>query len=168
VDTGGKVLDGIDIPDGCKFEHANLLTAHMFHARTGCQSMRKLLMVSAPKGRTIKTILEAEFPHLEGPIDKFVSFKTMAYLQANILLTTSYHTPTDELMEQARSYQASLEDMYINDHPHVGSIIHPDYRRVVSVLRGHPGHEGSKWNGKDSRTQISQEHRASTTATTRQ
>jgi hypothetical protein len=100
VDTGGKVVDGIDIPNGCKFVHANLLLAHMFHAPTGCQSMHKLLMVSASKGRTIKTILEAEFQHLEGQIDKLVSFKTMEYLQANIrvLLTTSYHTPRDELM----------------------------------------------------------------------
>jgi hypothetical protein len=93
-------MDGIDIPDGCKFDHANFLMAHMFHAPTGCQSMRELLMVSASKGRTIKTILEAEFPHLEGQIDKRVSFKTMVYLQANIrvLLTTSYHTLRDELM----------------------------------------------------------------------
>jgi hypothetical protein len=64
---------------------------------------------------------------------------------ANILLTTSYRTPREKLMERARSYQASLEAMYINDHPHVGRLIHPDHRRnlqtllTVSVLRGHPG-----------------------------
>jgi hypothetical protein len=37
-------------------------------------------------------------------------------------------------MERARSYQAALEDMYINDHPHVGRIIHPDYRRDLQTL----------------------------------
>jgi hypothetical protein len=67
---------------------------------------------------------------------------------ANILLTTFYNIQParDKLMmERARWYQASLEAMYINDHPHVGRLIHPDHRSnlqtllTVSVLRGRPG-----------------------------
>jgi hypothetical protein len=98
VGIGGKILDGIDIPDGCKFDHVNLRTAHIFHALNGCQSMREVLTVSASKGRTIKTILEAEFPMVEGTIDKLVpqAFKTMAYLQVSLLLTTYYFVPYPE------------------------------------------------------------------------
>jgi histidinol phosphatase-like PHP family hydrolase len=48
--------------------------------------------------------------------------------------TTSHRTPRDELMERARSYKASLEAMYINDHPHVGLLIHPDHRRNLQTL----------------------------------
>jgi hypothetical protein len=69
----------------------------------------------------------------------------LAVKGANMLLTTSYHTPRDKQMERAKSYQASLEARYINEHPHVGSLLHPDHRRnlqtllTVSALRGHPG-----------------------------
>jgi hypothetical protein len=39
-----------------------------------------------------------------------------------------------ERREQARSYQASLEVMYINDHPHVGRLIHPDHQHNLQTL----------------------------------
>ena len=31
-------------------------------------------------------------------------------------------------------YQASLKVMYINDHLHVGSLIHPDHRSNLQTL----------------------------------
>jgi hypothetical protein len=62
VDTCGKGVDGIDIPDGCVFGNADLLTVHMFHALTLSQSMTDILDVSASRGGTIATILAAEFP----------------------------------------------------------------------------------------------------------
>jgi hypothetical protein len=58
----------------------------------------------------------------------------LAVKGANILLITSYYTPRDELMERARSYQASLEAMYINNHQYVGRLIHPDHRRNLQTL----------------------------------
>ena len=130
-------MDGIDIPDGCKFEHANLLTAHMFHALTRSQSMTDLLGVSASKGRTIAKILADEFPVLRGQVDKLVSFRTMTYVQANLMLCTTIHVPSKELLERTRSYQDSLEELYIKDHPAVGRsrrTIHPDHRRDLQTL----------------------------------
>ena len=62
--------------------------------------MTDLLGMSASKGRTIVTILAAEFPRLRGQVDKLVSFRTMTYVQANILHCTSTHTPREELFEQ--------------------------------------------------------------------
>jgi hypothetical protein len=58
----------------------------------------------------------------------------LAVKEANILLSTSYHSPRDKLMERARWYQASLEAMYINDHQHVGRLIHPDHRCNLQTL----------------------------------
>jgi hypothetical protein len=58
----------------------------------------------------------------------------LAVKGSNFLLTTSYYTPRDELMERARSYQASLEAMYINNRPHVGSLIHTDHRSNLQTL----------------------------------
>ena len=58
----------------------------------------------------------------------------LAVKGANILQTTSYHTPRYKLMEQARLYQASLKAMYINDHQHVGRLIHPDHRHNLQTL----------------------------------
>jgi hypothetical protein len=53
---------------------------------------------------------------------------------ANILLTTSYHTPRDKLMERARLCQASVEAIYINDHQHAGRLIHPNHHSNVQTL----------------------------------
>ncbi len=72
----------------------------------------------------------------KGTIDRLVSFKTMAYLQSSLLLApqASLHTPREELMERARSYQATLEVMYVQDHPHLGRLIHSDPRSYLQSL----------------------------------
>ena len=62
--------------------------------------MTYFLGVSASKGRTIAKILAAEYPRLKGQVDMFVSFRTMTYLQVNILLCTSIHTLREEQFEQ--------------------------------------------------------------------
>ena len=46
----GKVVTGIDIPDGCIFKNHTLPNAHVFHALTDCQSMGDL-KVSVFKGK---------------------------------------------------------------------------------------------------------------------
>ena len=81
------------------------------------------LKVLVSKGRTVATILEAEFPPLNnksrsegGRPDKLISFKTMAYVQANILLCATYMTPKEDLLERARTFQDSLEAGCKKDH----------------------------------------------------
>ena len=61
----GKVVTGMDIPDGCMFKNYNLLTANLFHALTQGQSMGDL-KVSVSKGKTTATLLDVEFPSLLG------------------------------------------------------------------------------------------------------
>jgi hypothetical protein len=72
----------------------------------------------------------------KGTIDRLVSFKTIAYLQSSLLLApqASLHTPREEQMERARSYQATLEVMYVQDHLHVGRLIHSDPRSYLQSL----------------------------------
>ena len=92
--NGGTVV-GIDFPAGVTFGVMNLLTAHLFHALAGSQSMG-LLEVNVSKGRTISTILADEFPPLDqdgGSADKLVSFRTIAYVQACIELAVTFQVP---------------------------------------------------------------------------
>ena len=120
-------MTGIDIPDGCIFKtrNYNLLTPHLFHDLTDCHGDLK---ASVSKGRTVATLLDAEFPPWtrawsgEGSrcqCDKLpvISFRTMAYVQANILLFATYLTPKEELFKRARTFQDSLEAAYKQDHP---------------------------------------------------
>jgi len=130
VDRRGAVVSDLDIPGGCVFGNANLLTAHIFHALTLSQSMHDLTL-NVSKGRTIATLLDAEFPRLRGDgerIDKLISFKTMAYVQANIFLCAPRDTPRDELFERARTFQDSLENTYKEMHRSTGWILDPEYR----------------------------------------
>ena len=95
LDRKGKSVDSIDPPEGVTYNSFNLLTAHLFHALAGGQSMG-LLGINVAKGRTVKDILQDEFPPLDqdgGKVDRLVSFRTMAYVQANMILSASYQVP---------------------------------------------------------------------------
>jgi hypothetical protein len=129
-------VSDLNFPDGCVFGNANLLTAHLYHALTLSQSMQDL-KVTPSKGRTIATLLDAEFPKLKGEggrIDKLISFKTMAYVQANIFLCAPKDTPRDELFERARTFQDSLESTYKDEHRSTGGILDPEYRNDLQKV----------------------------------
>jgi hypothetical protein len=100
---------GIDFPEGCTFGLMNLLTAHLFHALAGSQSMG-LLEINVSKGRTIGAILADEFPPLDqdgGRADKLVSFKTIAYVQACIELAVTFQVPSLSMF-----YSTLIPDIY--------------------------------------------------------
>ena len=75
---------------------------------------------------------------LRGQVGKLVSFRTMTYAQANILLCTSIHsTPREERFEQARWFRDTHEELYINEHSTTdGShgTIHSDHCRDLQTL----------------------------------
>ena len=63
-----------------------------------------------------------------------ISFRTMAYAQANIFLSAPYQTPKDELFQQATSFQESLEEE-LKIHYATNDINrHPDYRAELQSL----------------------------------
>lgn len=91
----GKTVVGIDFPEGVTFGSLNVLTAHLFHALAGSQSMG-ILEINVSKGRTISAILADEFPALAqdgGSADKLVSFRTIAYTQACVELAVTFQVP---------------------------------------------------------------------------
>ena len=64
----------------------NKTTAPIWNLKT---DRFQALGINVAKGRTVKNILQDEFPPLDrdgGKADKLVSFRTMAYVQANIIL----------------------------------------------------------------------------------
>lgn len=129
-------MTGLDFPDGCVFGNINLLAAHMFHTLTLSQSMSEL-KVAPSKGRTIAALLDAEFPRLKGDVgrvDKLISFRTMAYVQANIFLCAPKDTPMEELFERARTFQESLESSYKTNYPTGNRSIHPAYRQELQKV----------------------------------
>ena len=69
----------------------------MFHAFSQAQSMSYLCKIIGAKDKTVAALrlLEAEFPRLpkDGKPDLVISSRTMAYVQANILLMAPYPTP---------------------------------------------------------------------------
>jgi hypothetical protein len=59
----GKTVLSIDFSKGVTFSYLNLLTAHLFHALAGSQTMG-LLDINVSKRRTISAILTDKFPVL--------------------------------------------------------------------------------------------------------
>ena len=85
----------------------------MFHALTQAHAISYLCKVTRTKSRNVATLLAAKFsplPNDFGLGDLLISFRTVAYVQANILpLLAPYQTPKDELSQRATSFQDSLE-----------------------------------------------------------
>ena len=136
VDRCGKEIVGIDLPEGCLGTEFNLLAAHMFHAFSQAQSMSDLCKITGAKEKTVAALLEAEFPRLpnDGKPDMVISSRTMAYVQANILLTAPYLTPSDELFKRASSFQESLEAELKTHYKTEDAGRHPEYRKELLAL----------------------------------
>ena len=101
----------------------------------GC--VRHTGQVTGTKSRNVLTLLAAEFPPLQGDCgrgDKLISFRTMAYVQANVFLTAPYQTPKDELFQRATSFQESLEDAFKKEYKTSDVSSHPDYRKELHTL----------------------------------
>ena len=136
VDRCGKEIVSIDLPDGVLGSEFNLLAAHMFHAMSKAQSMSDLCKITGAKGKTIAALLDAEFPRLpdDGKPDLLISSRTMAYVQANILLTGPYATPSEELFKRASSFQQSLEAELKDHYKKADPGRAPQYRKELLTL----------------------------------
>ena len=63
-----------------------------------------------------------------------IASRTMAYVQANILLTAPYMTPSDELFKQASSFQESLEAELKTYYKTEDACRHPEYLEELLAL----------------------------------
>ena len=63
-----------------------------------------------------------------------ISSRTMAYVQANILLTAPYQTPSDELFKRASSFQESLKAELKTHYKTEDAGRHPEYRKELLAL----------------------------------
>ena len=64
--------------------------------------MSYLCKVTRTKSRNVATLLAAKFPPLPndfGQGNMLISFRTMAHVQANILVSAPYQTPKDGLFQ---------------------------------------------------------------------
>ena len=89
-----------------------LIKLSVFHALTQAHAVSDLCKATRAKSRNVgtSTLLAAKFPPLPndfGRGDMLMSFRTMAYMQANIFLSAPYQTPKDELFQRATSFQDS-------------------------------------------------------------
>ena len=137
----GKEIVSIDVLEGCKGTFFNLLTVHMFHALTQAHAMSDLCRVTGNKSRNITTLLAASSSlplptDLNGRGDKLISFRAMAYVQANIFLVAPCQTPKDseDLFQRATSSQESIEEAFKSDYNTNDVSSHPDYRKELQAL----------------------------------
>ena len=95
--------------------------------------MSDLCRVTGNKSRKITTLLAAEFPplptDLNGRGDQLISFRTMAYVQANMFLAAPCQTPKEDLFQRATSFQESIEEAFKSDYNTDDVSSHPDYRK---------------------------------------
>ena len=81
--------------------------------------MSDLCRITGNKSRNVTTLLAAEFPPLptdvNGRGDKLISFRTMAYVQANIFLAAPYQTPREDLSQRATRELQALLSTYFED-----------------------------------------------------
>ena len=90
--------------------------------------------MSVSKGKTVATLLDAKFTPLrrEGSRrDKLISFRTIEYVQANILLFATYNVVHDS---GGRAVRASADVSRLSrvslkaDHPTSDGTLHSDFR----------------------------------------
>ena len=115
----------------------NLLTEQLLHALTQAHAMSDLCKVAGTKSRNIATLLAAKFPPLPNDFGRgnmLISFRTMAYVQANTLLSELYLTSKDELFQRATSFQESLEEELKAHYATEDISRHPDYRAELQTL----------------------------------
>ena len=63
-----------------------------------------------------------------------ISFRTMAYVQANSFLVEPYQTPKEDLFLRATSFQESIEEAFTSDYNSDDVTSHPDYRKEFHAL----------------------------------
>ena len=111
------------------------------HLDSGCRcqahAMSDLCKVTITKSRNVATLLVAKFPPLLNNFGQgcmLISFRTMAYVQANIFLSAPYQTPKDGLFQRATSFQDSLEEELKIFYATDDISRHPDYRAELQTL----------------------------------